>query len=312
MEGNVTFDDDELLGEIETGEKWFMSWLTDAGLLDMNKIQQDAQRIVAYYNNHGFLEAKIGEPQIRQEKEWLFVKFVVEEGPRYRVGTVDFTGDLLGDKEKLLSLVEIRNQEYVSRQQIRDDILKLTDYYAESGYAFASIRPVTEKSPSGDRMDITFKISKGNLVYIDRITIKGNTRTRDNVIRRELRIAEGGVFDSKALRESTQALQRLMYFEEVNITPEPSLDPDRMNVVVDVKEKSTGTFSIGAGYSSADNLHGHGPDLREQLSRPGRHPLAQRQRQRQKFPVQPRLHQSAPERFSALLGLRSVRHGAGI
>ncbi|HBG19810.1 MAG TPA: outer membrane protein assembly factor BamA [Desulfobulbaceae bacterium] len=254
VEGNVTFDDDELLDEIETGEKWFMSWLTDAGLLDMNKIQQDAQRIVAFYNNHGFLEAKIGEPQIRQEKEWLFVKFVVEEGPRYRVGTVDFTGDLLGDKEKLLSLVEIRNKEYVSRQQIRDDILKLTDHYAESGYAFASIRPQTEKAPSGDRMDITFKISKGNLVYIDRITIKGNTRTRDNVIRRELRIAEGGVFDSKALRESTQALQRLMYFEEVNITPEPSLDPDRMNVVIDVKEKSTGTFSIGAGYSSADNL----------------------------------------------------------
>jgi outer membrane protein insertion porin family len=220
----------------------------------MNKIQQDAQRIVAYYNNNGFLEAKIGEPQIRQENEWLFVKFVVEEGTRYRVGTVDFTGDLIADKEKLLSLVGIRKQEFMSRQQIRDDVLKITDFYAEAGYAFASVRPSTEKTASGDRMDVTFKIGKGNLVYIDRITIKGNSRTRDNVIRRELRIAEGGVFDSKALRESTQALQRLAYFEEVNITPEPSLDPDRMNVIVSVKEKSTGTFSIGAGYSSADNL----------------------------------------------------------
>ena len=253
VEGNVTFSDGKILDEIETGEKWFMSWLTDAGLLDMNRIQQDAQRIVAFYNNQGFLEAKVGEPQIRQEKEWLYVKFVVEEGPRYRVGTVDITGDLLDSKEKMLSLVEIRKQEFVSRQQIRDDILKLTDYYSEAGYAFASIRPATEKS-ADDRMNITFRITKGNLVYIDRITIKGNTRTRDNVIRRELRIAEGGVFNSKALRESTQALQRLMYFEEVNITPEPSLDPDRMNVVVDVKEKSTGTFSIGAGYSSADAL----------------------------------------------------------
>ncbi len=254
VEGNVTFSDGKILDEIETGEKWFMSWLTDAGLLDMNRIQQDAQRIVAFYNNHGFLEAKVGEPQIRQEEEWLFVKFVIEEGPRYRVGTVDITGDLLDSKEKMLSLVEIRNLEFVSRQQIRDDILKLTDYYSEAGYAFASIRPATEKSSTGEKMDITFRITKGNLVYIDRITIKGNTRTRDNVIRRELRVAEGGVFNSKALRDSTQALQRLMYFEEVNITPEPSLDPDRMNVVVDVKEKSTGTFSIGAGYSSADNL----------------------------------------------------------
>jgi len=254
IEGNTTFEDDELLGEIETGEKWFMSWLTDAGLLDMNKIQQDAQKIVAFYNNNGFLEAKIGEPQISQQEEWLFVKFVVEEGPRFRVGTVDISGDLIGDKGKMLALLTIRDEKFVSRQVIRDNILALNDYYAESGYAFASIKPITAKSPSGDRMDVTLKVSKGNLVYIDRISIKGNARTRDNVVRRELRIAEGGVFDSKAIRQSTQALQRLMYFEEVTITPEPSLDPDRMNVIVQVKEKSTGTFSIGAGYSSADKV----------------------------------------------------------
>ena len=254
VEGNVTFTSKELLAEVETGEKWFMSWLTDAGLLDMNKIQQDAQKIVAYYNNHGFLEAKVGEPKITQQEEWLYVKFIVEEGPRFRVGTVDVTGDLVGDKEKMLALLTVRNEKFISRQMIRDNILALTDYYAEFGYAFASIKPITAKSPDGDRMDITLKVSKGNLVYIDRINIKGNTRTRDNVIRRELRIAEGGMFDSKALRESTQSLQRLMYFEEVNITPEPSLDPDRMNVIVQVKEKSTGSFSIGAGYSSADKL----------------------------------------------------------
>lgn len=254
VEGNVTFTNKELLGEVETGEKWFMSWLTDGGLLDMNKIQQDAQKIVSYYNNNGFLEAKVGEPQISQQEEWLFVKFIIEEGPRFRVGTVDVTGDLVGDKEKMLALLTIRDQKFVSRQIIRDNILALTDYYAESGYAFASIRPITTKSPAGDRMDVTLKVTKGNLVYIDRISIKGNNRTRDNVIRRELRIAEGGVFDSKALRQSTQSLQRLMYFEEVTITPEPSLDPDRMNVIIQVKEKSTGTFSIGAGYSSADKL----------------------------------------------------------
>ncbi len=254
IEGNVTFTDNELLGEVETREKWFMSWLTDAGLLDVNKIQQDAQKIVTYYNNSGFLEAKVGEPQISQKEEWLFVKFIVEEGQRFRVGTVDVTGDIIGDKEKMLALLTIRDQKFISRQMIRDNILALTDHYAESGYAFASIRPITAKSPTGDRMDLTLKVAKGNLVYIDRISIKGNNRTRDNVIRRELRIAEGGVFDSKALRQSTQSLQRLMYFEEVTITPEPSLDPDRMNVIVQVKEKSTGTFSVGAGYSSADKL----------------------------------------------------------
>jgi outer membrane protein insertion porin family len=254
VEGNTTFDDDELLDQIETSEKWFLSWLTEGGLLDMNIIQQDAGRIVTYYNDQGFLEAKIGDPVITQEEEWLYVKFVVEEGPRFKVGTVDFTGDLLAEKDELMKLLTIPDKEYLSRQAIRNDILKLTDYYAESGFAFANIRPNIQKTSIGDRMDVTFEISKNNLVYIDRITIRGNSRTRDNVIRRELRIAEGGVFDSKALRESTQALQRLTYFEEVNIIPEPSLNPDRMNVIVEVKEKSTGSFSIGAGFSSADNL----------------------------------------------------------
>ncbi|MGB3225490.1 MAG: outer membrane protein assembly factor BamA [Desulforhopalus sp.] len=254
VEGNTTFDDDELLDQIESSEKWFMSWLTEGGLLDMNIIQQDAGRIVTYYNDQGFLEAKIGDPVITQEEEWLYIKFVVEEGPRFKVGTIDFTGDLLAGKDELMELLTIQDKEYLSRQAIRNDILKLTDYYAESGFAFANIRPNIKKTSSGDRMDVTFEISKNNLVYIDRITIRGNTRTRDNVIRRELRIAEGGVFDSKALRESTQALQRLTYFEEVNIIPEPSLNPDRMNVIVEVKEKSTGSFSIGAGYSSADSL----------------------------------------------------------
>jgi outer membrane protein insertion porin family len=254
VEGNKTFDDDELLDQIETSEKWFMSWLTEGGLLDMNKIQQDAGRIVTYYNDHGFLEAKISDPEISQEEEWLYVKFIVEEGPRFQVGTIDFTGDLLPGKDELMKLLTIKDEKYLSRQAIRNDILKLTDHYAESGYAFANIKPNIKKATSGDRMDVTFDIRKGNLVYIERITIRGNSRTRDNVIRRELRIAEGGVFDSKALRDSTQALQRLTYFEEVNIIPEPSLNPDRMNVIVEVKEKSTGNFSIGAGFSSADNL----------------------------------------------------------
>ena len=254
VEGNKTFSDGKLLDQIETSEKWFLSWLTEGGLLDMTKVQQDAGRIVAYYNDRGFLDAKIADPVITQDKEWLYVKFIVEEGTRYKVGTVDFAGELLAGKEPLVELVSVQDNEYLSKQAIRDDILKITDYYAEAGFAFANIRPNVVKAAIGDQMDVTYEIKKNNLVYVDRITIRGNSRTRDNVIRRELLIAEGGVFDSKAIRESTQALQRLSYFEEVNIIPEPSLDPDRMNVIVEVKEKSTGNFSIGAGFSSADNL----------------------------------------------------------
>lgn len=254
FEGNTTFDDDDLEDVIETSTKNFLTWLTEAGLLNVDKLNQDATRIVAFYHNNGFLEARVGEPVITQDEEWLYIKFIIEEGPRFKVGTVDIEGDLISEKEIFLDMLSIRNEEFLSRKVLRDDILLITDYYSEQGYAFAEIRPIMDKSASGSRVDIKLKVDKGDLVYINRITIRGNTRTRDNVIRRDLIIAEGGVFNAKGIRESSQKLQRLDFFEEVNLIPEPALDPSKMNILVDVKEKSTGQFSIGAGYSSVDSL----------------------------------------------------------
>lgn len=254
FKGNTTFDSDVLMDQIQTQEKGWFSWLTASGLLDMDQIKQDTGRIVAFYQNHGFLEAKVGEPEVQQKNEWLYLTFTIEEGPRFKVGTVKLSGELITDKQTLMNLLTIRHKKYMDRAQLRQDILAITDYYADKGYAFASVRPQMRKSASGDRIDINLKITKGELVYINRISIHGNTRTRDNVIRRELRITEGGIFNAKALRQSTQALQRLQYFEEVNVTPEPTMDQSRMNINIEVKERSTGNFSIGFGYSSVDNL----------------------------------------------------------
>ena len=252
--GNKTFDSDDLEDIIESGTKNWLSWLTEAGLMKQQLLAQDVARLGSFYNNQGFLEVKIGNPKVVQEDDWLYITFTIDEGPRYRVGTVTFKGDLIADQQTLRKLVTIQNQEYINRQILREDVLKITDYYSENGFAFADVRPRTKRSATGSRVDVLIEITKGDLVYIQRIAIKGNSRTRDNVIRRELQIAEGGVFDSKALRISTQRLQRLEFFEEVNIIPEPALDPSKMNVTVNVKEKSTGQFSIGAGYSSVDSL----------------------------------------------------------
>jgi len=254
FEGNTTFDDGELEDVIETSTKGLFSWLTESGLLNRDKLNQDSTRIVAFYHNNGFLEAKVGEPVITQDEEWLYIKFIVEEGPRFKVGTVTVGGDLIADEAVFLEMLDVRNEEFLSRKTLRDDIIKITDYYSEQGYAFADIRPKMNKSESGSRVDIALDISRGDLVYINRISISGNTRTRDNVIRRDLKIEEGGVFNAKGIRDSTKALQRLDYFDEVTITPEPALDPSKMNIDIGVKEKSTGQFSIGAGYSSVDNL----------------------------------------------------------
>jgi len=252
--GNKAFDDGELEDVIQTSSWNWLSWLTEAGILKMDVLQQDAARLGAFYNNHGFIEARIGTPQVEEKEGDLYVTFFIEEGPRYRVGTVDIEGDLIEDKDKLISMLQIRDEAYLNRKILRNDTLKLTDLYAEHGYAFAEVNPKINKSSQGKRVNITFSVDKGSLVYFNRIEIKGNTRTRDNVIRRDLTVQEGGVFDSKAVRTSTQRLQRLGFFEEVTVTPQPTVNEDQMNVLVNVKEKSTGQFSIGAGYSSSDKL----------------------------------------------------------
>ncbi len=255
FQGNTTFEDDELQSIIQTGTySWWLSWLTDAGVLKMDILKQDAARLGAYYQNHGFIESKVGTPVVEQKDNGLYITFPIEEGPRYRVGIVDVAGDLIKDKELLITKLQIRQEPFLNRQILREDTTRLTDLYAENGYAFAEVSPRISKTDVGKRVDIKLQIEKGSLVYFNRVEIQGNTRTRDNVIRRDLQVKEGGLFDSRAIRTSTLKLQRLGFFEEVTVTPRPTLSEDKMDVVVDIKEKATGQFSIGAGYSSSENV----------------------------------------------------------
>lgn len=253
--GNTSFSEGDLRGVIQTStHKWWISWLTDAGVLKMDILRQDAERIVNFYQNHGFVDAKVGEPMVEQKEESLYVTFPIDEGARYKVGTVDIEGDMIKSKEELLAGLKIRDEEYLNRQVLRDDITHLTDIYAEKGYAFADVNTKINKSEEHKRIDVTLRVTKGSLAYINRVEVKGNTRTRDNVIRRDLKVEEGGQFNSKAIRTSTQKLNRLGFFEEVTVTPKPTMVENQMDVVVDVKEKSTGQFSIGAGYSSSESV----------------------------------------------------------
>ena len=254
FDGNETFKDKELEKVMGTKEKGLLSWITDSGVLKREILEQDAARITAFYNNHGFIEAMVGKPEITQDGKWLYITIDISEGGRYKVGSIDLSGDLIADKEELLDLLKLTDEEYLSRSILRQDLLRLNDHYAENGYAFAEATPTINTDKSNNLVDVNIHISKGDLVYINRITIKGNTRTRDKVIRRQLQVKEKGVFDSKALRKSHQRLQRLDFFEEVAITPEPTADKTKMDLTVDVKEKPTGAFSIGAGYSSVDKL----------------------------------------------------------
>jgi outer membrane protein insertion porin family len=254
IHGNNTFDNDEIEKILSTSTKTIFSWFTDSGLLKRDILNQDASRIGAFYQNHGFIDALVGDPAVEKKGEWLYVTFNITEGERYKVGVIDITGDLILDKSELLQMTTIGEEKYFNRQALRDDVLKLSDYYASKGYAFAEVDPQVTKNSEEKRIDIAIHISKGDLVHINRIIIKGNTRTRDKVIRRELEVDENSIYDATALKKSTEKLQMLDFFEDVNITPEPTEEDNLMDVIVDLKEKSTGTFSIGAGYSSVDGL----------------------------------------------------------
>lgn len=252
--GNNAFSEKELKKVMATSEKGLLSWITESGRLKRDILDQDRSRIGAFYHNHGYIEAQIGEPEVTREGEWLFITFNVAEGERYRVGTIDMAGELVGDKNDLLAEVKLSQEKFFSRQVLREDVMRITDRYAEKGYAFAEVNPRLQKNPDLKRMDVVIDVKKGTLVHVNRIVIKGNSRTRDKVIRREMQLKEGGLFDATAMRKSTEKLQHLEYFEEVNINPEPTVQDDLMDIIVDVKEKATGTFSVGAGYSSVDNL----------------------------------------------------------
>ena len=139
--GNNSFSESELAGAIQTGtHKWWISWLTDAGVLKMEILKQDAERVAAFYQNHGFIEAKVGEPIVEQKEGSLFVTFPIDEGSRYKVGTVDIEGDLIKDKAEMIAALKIRDEEFLNRQVLRDDVTRLTDMYAEQEIGRASCR----------------------------------------------------------------------------------------------------------------------------------------------------------------------------
>lgn len=252
--GNNSFPAAKLEDVISTSEKGWLSFITDSGLLNKKKLEDDAARLAAFYHNSGFADAKVGDPEVVQQEDGFYVYFNIEEGERYQCGAIDLTGDLIDTKANLLAKLTVGKEEFFSRKVMREDIIRLTDLYADKGYAFAEITPRLDKDPVKKQVNLTLQIDQGKLIHVNRINIKGNTRTRDKVIRRDIELAENGVFSASELKTSHQQLQRLEFFEDVNISPEPTVDETLLDINVEVKEKPTGKFSIGAGYSSVDHL----------------------------------------------------------
>ncbi|WP_243374147.1 outer membrane protein assembly factor BamA [Geotalea sp. SG265] len=260
FEGNKAFKDRRLKKAMETSEKWMFSWLTGAGTYKEEVLKNDVNLIADLYFNDGYINVKVGEPTVRvlEDKSGLEVLIGITEGDQYKVGTIGFKGDMLDTQEALSKMIKIKNGEVFNRSTLRTDVFTLTDFYADKGYAFANITPLTKVNPEARIIDITFDMEKGEKVHIDRINISGNTKTRDKVIRRELKLAEGDLYGATPLKRSKQNLMNLGFFEEANLVTAKGSADNKLDLNVDVKEKATGTFSIGAGYSSLDGIIGQG------------------------------------------------------
>lgn len=256
FEGNDAFSNRKLRGAMETKEEWFMSWLTGAGTYKEEILRNDALLLADFYMNNGYINVKVGEPAVKlaDDRKSLLVTIAISEGDQYRIGSVGFSGDVLYPEKEIREKLKTEPGEVFSRKNLRDDIGVLTDMTADKGYAFNNVNPQTKQDQEKKLLDVTFDIDKGELVYIERIGINGNSKTRDKVIRREMRLMEGELYSATGFKRSKQNLMNTGYFEEANVASAKGSASNKLNINVDVKEKPTGAFTIGGGYSSLDGL----------------------------------------------------------
>ena len=255
--GNTYFTDNQLRKEVQLQE-YFLPIVSDsASLYRPEVLRVDLQLLEQLYQSNGFVNVQIGEPVVEINREAGAIAVTVpiaREGEQYKVGTVALTGSEVFSSKELRDLVRVTSGEIYSRETVRRDILTLTEAYADKGYAFADIVPTVSLDQQTRLVNLGFTTRPGPKVYIGRIDIVGNERTQDRVIRRELRLDEGELYSGSKLRRSRQRLNNLQYFEEVNIDTRPRAEDDLLDLEVQLRERSTGQFSAGLGFSSVEDV----------------------------------------------------------
>ncbi|MCP4355123.1 MAG: outer membrane protein assembly factor BamA, partial [Proteobacteria bacterium] len=243
--GNRVYNKDDLLDLMDTTEKGFWSWLSSGNELDPDELSNDIIKITEDYKNNGFIDAKIGEPEITFKDGWIYITIKISEGIKYKLKSVDFKGELIRSKDEMMAEIKIEKNKPFSRASLQKDIVAINDLYSNEGHAYASIYPQIKKNPKTKEIDLVLMCRKGPKVFFEKIVIKGNTVTRDKVIRRELKVFEQELFNGKKLKRSVRNLYKLGYFEDIKVDTIKGKSKDSMILELDVKEKRTGAFIIG-------------------------------------------------------------------
>ncbi len=253
IQGNRYYPDKRIMKVIKSRP----DSLFTSGYLKEDVLEEDLERIKAFYEKEGFIDATAKFEYIKIDESLLVVRIDIEEGKQYFVEDVMFSGNSILTSEELLdSMTEIQIGGVFSREKLSVDLSNIRIKYFDAGYIFASVKESSSLNPISGKVEIRLDVDEGALAYVKEIKIQGNERTRDVVIRRELRLFPGDQFDGTKLRRSKQRLSNLGYFEEVNYDIEDTVLPEEKNLVVQVKEAKTGSLSFGGGYSTVDQFVG--------------------------------------------------------
>lgn len=257
FQGNNAYGASRLKGVMSTTETNFLSFLKSSDVYDPDRIAADLEAIRRFYLRHGYADFRIvsSSAELDAAQNGYVINIVVEEGPRYSVSAVDVESRIAD-----ISTDDLRRQVYIRAGQtynavdVEKSVDALSRAVAQRGYAFAQVRPRGERNPADQTVRIVFSVEEGARAYIERIVIRGNTRTRDDVIRREFDVGEGDAFNRAAIDRAERRLRNLDFFQSIRVTTEPGSAPDRVVINVDVQDKATGSFSIAGGYSTAEGF----------------------------------------------------------
>ncbi|MFH1777069.1 MAG: outer membrane protein assembly factor BamA [Candidatus Omnitrophota bacterium] len=253
LSGNLAFKTGRILKIIKTKK----AWLFGRGYFQEDTFQEDMERIRSFYRENGFLDVAADYSIEYQKKDRLMIiKIKIAEGKKYVTRKISFSGNKIIAGDLLLEQCALKPGSAYGQELLRGDISRIQGYYFGKGYIYARIKVDTYLDPETGSVDISYNIEEGEIAHVDKIEVKGNTRTRDIIIRRELRLVPGDRFDGDKLQRSRERIQNLGYFEEVSFDTEATDEKNKEKLIVNVKETKTGEFSFGAGYSSLDKFVG--------------------------------------------------------
>jgi outer membrane protein insertion porin family len=254
--GNDLVTDKTLRGIIQTSKGGALSAFTDSGIYREDMFERDLLMITAHYYDRGFINVKVGVPQIRlsRDKKYMYLSIPIDEGPVFTVGTIDFKGDMIGQKASYYKRLSIKPGKTFNRSKVGEDIVRLNDFYKDRGHAYVNVTPLTNVDLDRKIVDISFEIEKGKKVYFERINVRGNSKTRDKVIRREMKISEGELYNQTNLEVSKRRITALGFFEKVDVSTKRGSSDEFVVVNIEIAERPTGSFQIGAGFSSVENF----------------------------------------------------------